>query len=406
MSSKSPQRYQIFEVELARPLEDIVVPADAGGIALVLRSNDTPVGFLMEEHPAGSIISSATLAARILEKAGPHILAEKIYAELRGVLEPKIIPTVEIAICTHGRPDALKRCLQSLQDLGQLRVMVIDNAPDDDGTAQVVSLFPYVRYVLEPKPGLDFARNRGLKESSAEILAFLDDDVVVDRCWLQGLQEAWAVNPDAGAFAGPILPFELETKAQVTFERMGGFGKSFDRVRFGADLPDIPTYPVGAGIFGAGANMAFRRDVLLELGGFDEALDTGAPLPGGGDLDIFYRVIRAGYPLIREPKLLVYHQHRREYKKLRHQMWTWGQGTAAFLTKSWRTDPAARPKIRRWALWWLGYQLSKFVPRLRRNRGHWPWDMVTAEITGGFVGAWGEYDRSADRVERLRRRFS
>jgi GT2 family glycosyltransferase len=199
----------------------------------------------------------------------------------------------------------------------------------------------------------------------------------------------------------------LETRAQIVFEGMGGFGKSFERARFARALPDSPTYPVGAGIFGAGANMVFRVDVLRALGGFDDALDTGAPLPGGGDLDMFYRVVQAGYPLVREPLLLVYHQHRREYSKLRHQMWTWGLGTMAYITKSWRAEPSERPKIRRWLLWWLSYQLSKvLVPHLRRNRAHWPCDMVFAEILGGIVGLCGEYDRSLARAERLRRQFA
>ena len=188
---------------------------------------------------------------------------------------------------------------------------------------------------------------------------------------------------------------------------MGGFGKNFDRVRFASALPESPTYPVGAGVFGAGANMVFRRSVLETLGGFDDALDTGAPLPGGGDLDIFYRVVRAGYPLIREPGLVVYHQHRREYAKLRHQMWTWGLGTMAYLTKAWRAYPGERPKIRRWFLWWLSYELSKiFVPFLRRTREKWPWDMVLAELCGAVAGLCGEYDRSSSRVEEVRRQFA
>ena len=84
---------------------------------------------------------------------------------------------------------------------------------------------------------------------------------------------------------------------------------------------------------------------------------------------MFYRVVRAGYPLVREPKMLVYHQHRREYSKLRHQMWTWGLGSMAYVSKSFRTDPSQRPKIRRWILWWFAYQLSKiFAPFLRRNQ--------------------------------------
>jgi hypothetical protein len=115
----------------------------------------------------------------------------------------------------------------------------------------------------------------------------------------------------------------------------------------------------------------------------------------------------AGYPLVREPRLLVYHQHRREYAKLRHQMWTWGLGSMAYVVKTFREDTSQRPKIRRWILWWFAYQLSKiFVPFLRRKRQRWPWDLVIAEIAGGVVGLLGEYDRSRKRVEALRREYA
>jgi GT2 family glycosyltransferase len=285
--------------------------------------------------------------------------------------------------------------------------MVVDNAPSDGRTAEVVARFPGVRYVKEPKPGLDFARNRALDESRAELIAFLDDDIVVDRGWLDGIRLAYAEHRDAGAFTGPVLPLELETRAQILFEQMGGFGRGFDRVRFGPVLPDTPTYPCGAGMFGAGCNMVFRRRVLVELGGFDDALDTGRPLPGGGDLDVFYRIVRAGYPLVREPKLLAFHQHRREYSRLRHQMWTWGLGSMAFVSKSLRTDPSERAKIYRWILWWFAYQLSKiFAPFLRLNRQPWPWDLVAAEIAGGIVGLFGEYERSRNRIASLRRQHA
>jgi len=367
----------------------------------------------MEALRPGARLERDQIAARILKHAGKQIMAEAIYEELREPVGHDEFPPLDIAICTHGRPEALGRCLASLKALGVMdatsrtRVLVIDNAPPDDRTARLVDGFDDVVYVMEPKPGLDFGRNRALQESTGELLAFLDDDVVVDRCWLRGLQEAWAANPDAGGFLGPILPYELETRAQIVFEQMGGFGKSFDRVRFATSLPESPTHPVGAGIFGAGANMVFRRDVLERLGGFDDALDTGAPLPGGGDLDIFYRVVRAGCPLVREPMLLVYHEHRREYSALRRQMWTWGLGTMAFITKSWRRDPTHRPKIRRWLVWWLSYQLSKvLVPFLRRTRHRWPAEMVFAEIFGAVIGICGEYDRSLARVEQIRRQFA
>jgi len=407
------QRYLMREVDLRQPLPAIDIPADRGGIGVVLRLDGRPAGFLLEAARPGTQFTSEELAKRILEQAGKQILSEKIYRQIRDPLPDRSSPALDIAICTHNRAGQLTRCLESLRRLGipdaasAVSVLVIDNAPGDERTLRAVEKLPGVRYCMEPKPGLDFARNRAIQESCAELLAFLDDDVVVDSYWLQALREAWTANPDAAAFTGPILPFELETTAQILFEQMGGFGRSFERVRFGSVSADSPTYPCGAGMFGAGANMAFRRAILEELGGFDDALDTGAPLPGGGDLDIFYRIVRAGYILVREPGFVVYHQHRREYEALRHQMWTRGLGSMAFLTKSWRTDPAARSKLRHWVLWWASYQLSKIlVPFLRKNRKRWQWDLVLAEIGGGIAGLCGAYDRSLARIERLRRQYS
>jgi GT2 family glycosyltransferase len=408
-----PQRYLIREVDLRKSLPVIDVPPGYSGIAVVLRLDGRPAGFLLEAARSGTQFTPEALAERILEEAGKQILSGKIYQQIRGSLPHPPNASVEIAICTHNRADQLARCLESLHRLGipdassGAGVLVIDNAPHDDRALRAVNHFPGVRYCMEPKPGLDFARNRAVQESSAELLAFLDDDVVVDAYWFQALRDAWAANPDAAAVTGPILPLELETTAQIAFEKMGGFGRGFERIRFGAVSADSPTYPCGAGMFGAGANMAFRRAVLQELGGFDDALDTGAPLPGGGDLDIFYRIVRAGYVLVREPSFVVYHQHRRDYRALRHQMWTWGLGSMAFLAKSWRTDPSARPKLKRWVLWWISYQFSKIlVPFLRKNRKSWPWDLVMAEIGGALAGLCGAYDRSLARTKRLRRQYS
>jgi len=413
MSTSTDIAYQILELELENTLPTVILPEKYSGVAFIVRRRDQPIGFFMEAMPGGSILTAEDLAARLVKHVGAQILREKIYGELKGPLDHPEFPTLDIAICTHNRTEVLGRCLENLRGLGILdshgaiRVLVVDNAPADDQTARLVASFPEVIYIREPKPGLDFARNRAVKEATGELIAFLDDDVIVDRCWLEGLRDSFGANPDAGAFTGPVLPLELGTKAQILFEQMGGFGGAFDRVRFGSVLPESPTYPCGAGMFGAGCNMAFRRNVLIELGGFDDALDTGAPLPGGGDLDMFYRVVRAGYPLVREPKMVVYHQHRREYAKLRHQMWTWGLGSMAYVTKSYLTDQSQRPKIRRWIAWWFVYQFSKiFVPFLRRNRKPWPFDLVVAEICGGIAGLFGEYHRSLSRVEALRRKYA
>ncbi len=265
--------YEIVELELDGPLSAVTVPQGRSGLAFVVRVSGTPVGFFMEPMPEGAVIMPHEVAARVMKRCGDQILREKIHEELRGPLARAALPSLDIAICTHNRTDTLSRCLESLRSIGatalaQVRVLVIDNAPSDDRTARLVASVPGIGYILETKPGLDFARNRAV--------------LVVDRGWLEGLREALEANPDAGAVTGPVLPLELDTRAQILFEQMGGFGSHFDRVRYGRALVGIPTYPCGAGMFGAGCNMVFSRRVLLELGGFDDELDTGAPCPAEG----------------------------------------------------------------------------------------------------------------------------
>jgi GT2 family glycosyltransferase len=282
-------------------------------------------------------------------------------------------------------------------------VLVVDNAPSDERTQQLCSVFSEVHYVREMKPGLGFARNRALEEATGEMIAFIDDDVVVDRNWWRGLMEAIAENPDAAAFTGLVLPYELATQAQILFEQRGGFRRGFEKIRYGQTLPGNSLYPCGSGIFGAGCNMAFRRKILLKLGGFDEAL--AAPRPGGDDLDIFYRVIREGYSLVYEPQYMVFHRHRREYEKLRHQYWTWGLGLMAFTVKTYISDAPKRFQLSKIILWWFKDELRQ-IKQCLKNQHPLPLEMILAEFWGGVVGILGEYPRSLRRAARIRQKYS
>lgn len=365
----------------------------------------------MKEVAGDRVMTAATLsrlvAAEIAAPNGPNPLQDLPPAGYSDAL-----PALTVAVCTRDSVQNLAACLGRLLELRHLEsetffeIIVVDNAPSGEETKALVASLAGVRYVREPRPGLNFARNRALREASGEILAFVDDDVIVDRSWLRGLAHAMCCHPDAVAFTGLVLPLELQTDAQILFEKRGGFEKSFETIRYGPTLPGHPFYPCIGGKFGTGCNMAFRRQVLLELGGFDEALDTGAALPGGGDTDMFYRVIRAGYPLIYEPQFLVFHRHRRDYDKLRRQYArSWGQGLMAFVAKTYKYDASQRPKIRRLVVWWFDAHFRDLLNSLRGNHVL-PANMILAEIWGGVTGIFGAYPRSVRRVKRIRRQFS
>jgi GT2 family glycosyltransferase len=315
-----------------------------------------------------------------------------------------------VAICTRGRAELLVACLRSVlalrppdpADPRHFDVVVVDNDPPDDATERLVATLPGVRYVRDDRPGLDFARNTALAASKRAWTAFLDDDVTLDRRWLDGLEEAVAEHSDTASVTGLVLPFELRTVAQITFERRGGFGRGCRKLRFaGPAGPDNPLFPLGAGIFGAGCNMVLRTDAVQSLGGFDEALDTGSPLPGGGDLDIWSRLARAGYPLVYEPCLLVFHRHRTDRASLRRQYWSWGEGFMAYLTKTAKSDARERRKAARLVAWWIRYEAGS-VTRSLMSREELPLDLALAELVGGLVGLSGSYGRSRRRVARIR----
>jgi GT2 family glycosyltransferase len=401
--------YAIADLELTEPLPELALGPSEDGAFFLLRTRDRPVYYAMHSLEPGARLTAADLARLLGGPAAEAVLEHVLWEELRPRVEPRPVE-LTVAICTRARSALLETCLRSLLALRSTEradprgfdVLVVDNDPPDDATERLVADMDGVRYAREPRPGLDFARNRAIAEASGVWTAFLDDDVTVDRGWLAGLEEAIAEHPDAASVTGLVLPFELATDAQITFERRGGFGRGCRKLRFVAPAgPDNPLFPLGAGIFGAGCNMALRTEVVRSLGGFDEALDTGPPLPGGGDLDIWSRVARAGHPLIYEPRMLVFHRHRRDHASLRRQYWSWGEGFMAYLTKTAVVDPRERQKALRLVAWWMGYQ-RRAIGESTRRRAQLPADLALAELLGGLQGLAGSYWRSRRRVARVR----
>jgi GT2 family glycosyltransferase len=370
------------------------------GDACLYRFNGHPTLFVVDGsgNSGTAAVQTGTTDADVIDGVAAMILASI------ERLPPPPERSLTVAICTKDRPEPLARCMTSLTGIGGIdprSVLVVDNAPADGRTADVARAAG-VAYVVEPLAGLDFARNRALATAATDWLAFIDDDAVADAGWLDGLRRAWARNPDAKGVTGFVLPYALDTDAQVMFELNGGFRRGVVPARFEPDIPGDPFHPCNSGRIGAGCNMAFDRGFLVAIGGFDEALDTGRPLPGGGDLDIFFRVLHAGGVMAYEPSMIVRHEHRATREQLRRQYWSWGLGLMAFLDKASTMDPVLRRRARALRRWWLDYTMRRMAKRVLRSQGL-PLDMLFAELFGGIQGYFGEYRRSRRRSDTLRR---
>jgi glycosyltransferase involved in cell wall biosynthesis len=253
--------------------------------------------------------------------------------------------TVTVAICTRNRPVMLRRALAALrrQRVAPLEVLVVDNASASDDVALLLtSEFPEFRYLHEPVEGLDFARNHALREAHGDVVAFTDDDAVVDDEWVAEIARAF-MDPRVGACTGRVLPLVIETDAQQLFEACGGLPSAKARLRLPVDRGRLPRQLLMPSVMlavtaGAGCNLAVRRRLALAVGGFDEALDQGAALPGGGDADILWRVLGAGAEVALEPDALVRHEHRRDMELLADQVAGTHRAVIALLTKAVQTS--------------------------------------------------------------------
>ena len=267
------------------------------------------------------------------------------------------IDLVSVVLCTTASRATLADCLASLDALDDPRheIVVVQNRADP--VVQIGDDHPHVRVVHEPRRGLDIARNRGIREARGSIVAFVDDDCIVDPGWLRGLRRAFA-DPDVAFVAGRAPAWSLANPSERYFERMFSFDRSEQPNEFD-HRSSVPWLLVCPGALGTGCNMAFRRCVFADHGEFDEALDMGTLISGGGDLDMFARLLRAGLRARYAPDAIVFHRHRTDMADLAWQVWGYGLSQGAITVKAWRHDGAPRAQ----ALGFIRYRIRNAVRR-------------------------------------------
>ena len=215
-------------------------------------------------------------------------------------------PFISAIICTHNRAESLRETLDSFyaQDFPDdvpFELLVIDNGSTDD-TASVAQTFadrPGYQYHHEAELGLSPARNRGIQESTGEVVAFLDDDVIVDREWLRQLARCYhETGADVvGGRAHLILRGNPPTY----------FGKDFRLYLSEVDLGDR-RIDAGEGRRLYGLNVSFRRTALEVTNAFADGLGRkGSEMLCGEERQLCAAIHARGGKLLYEPTAQVGH---------------------------------------------------------------------------------------------------
>ncbi|HEV8378173.1 MAG TPA: glycosyltransferase [Tepidisphaeraceae bacterium] len=225
-----------------------------------------------------------------LEKQSAAVLRSAWAAapKLLGELAPK----VSVVVCSYNGASTLEQCLLSLSqsEYSNYEVILVDDGSTDQ-TPQIAAKFPPVKYIRQQNLGLSVARNVGAAAATGEIVAYTDSDCIADPTWLNYLVHNM-IEQKADAIGGPnITPQSDRWVARCVSASPGNPCHVMIDDRRAEHVP--------------GCNMAFRREALLKLGGFDPQFRTA-----GDDVDICWRFLDAGMTIGYAPAALVWH-HRR-----------------------------------------------------------------------------------------------
>ena len=234
------------------------------------------------------------------------------------------LPPVSVIICSRNRPAFLLEAIQSVLkgDEVPTELIVVDQS---DVASDVIKAMGgvegcHIHYMWSPGRGVSRGRNAALRAAEAEIVAFTDDDVLVDRRWLGALVMPLVESGPRSVTTGRVLAIA---------EDVPGIGSPTLVL---SESPALYQGRIARDVLQAG-NMSLYRDALLELEGFDERLGPGTEFPAGEDNDLGLRLLTAGFLIRYEPAAVIYHRAWRESREYVPLRWRYGIGQGAYFAK-------------------------------------------------------------------------
>ena len=253
-------------------------------------------------------------------------------------------PAISVVICAYNAAATVDECLRHTcaLDYPNLEILLIDDG-STDATADIAAHHPRARRVTIDHAGLSVARNEGYRAAAGEIVAYLDSDAYPTPEWPYYLALAMEEGTVGGAGGPNVPPPDDPEGAQRVARAPGGPVHVLIADERAEHLP--------------GCNMAFRREVLEQVGGFDPVY-----MAAGDDVDLCWRVLDRGWDIGFHPAALVWH-HRRSGARayLRQQR---GYGRAEALVEARHPDRFTGLGTARWA----GRMYNPLVPWRGRQR--------------------------------------
>ena len=282
--------------------------------------------------------------------------------------ERRAWPKISVVVCACDEAATIDECLASIEDLTYPDFeIILVNDGSRDATGTIARRHASVKVLDIPNGGLSAARNVGLEHAAGEIVAYTDGDVRVDPDWLTHLVRPFLTSDVRGAGGPNLVPADDPPMAQCIARAPGGPTQVMLDDRIAEHVP--------------GCNMAFRRDALLAVGGFNPIYRRA-----GDDVDVCWRLQARGWKIGFAPSALVWHRHRASLRAYWRQQVGYGEG------ESW-LKPHHPDQFQGLRIGWRGriygpLPFHRSLTRARVNSGAWgtaPFPSVYAIDTCPFA---------------------
>ena len=278
---------------------------------------------------------------------------------------------VSVVIPTRDRPELLAACLDAVARAIRAgdQVVVVDSASRDAPAVAAITEQHGATLVRCDRPGVGRARNAGWRAATADVVLFTDDDVIVDSGWRDAMVTCFRDFPDAAFVTGRVsAPPGQEQSLQVAVKD---------------DVEAIELTATTRAMFGHSANLGVRRDALLAVDGWDEAMGAGGRFRAAPEGDLFDRLLATGHTGRYEPSARAWHEQWRRVREVVRLDYGYGIGSGARMAKLVRTDRRRLRRVFVDYVWGWGLRpLPGFV--LRRDWARTA--CTTARMLGYTVG--------------------